>query len=104
MNPNNTDIILDGSEFQVKIPPEMWAELILFLSKRGWRPSFPTYFPMGRNLEVGKEDANSLASAGQSVLDEALYNPLAVYPVPFDMGKLAEIVCLCEEGAFRICR
>ena len=37
--------------------------------------------------------------AGQRVLDEALCDPLAIYPTPFNMGKLAELVCFFEEVA-----
>jgi hypothetical protein len=89
---------------RVKITAEKWAEILLFLTKRGWRPSIPTQHLLAQELDVFKEDASSLAAAGQEVLDEALNDPLAFYPVPIDMGKLAEIVCFCEQGAFRICR
>jgi hypothetical protein len=97
-------IVLMREESRVKIAPEVWAELLLFLSKRGWKPSIPTYYLLGQNLDISQEDASSLASAGQAILDEALHDPLAFYPVPFDMGKLAEIGCFCEGGAFSICR
>jgi len=40
--------------------------------------------------------------SGQNVLDQAIQAPLSIYPLNFDMGKLAEIVCFCEEVALRI--
>lgn len=103
MSTSSSGIVLIREEWRVEIGAEMWAELLLFLSKRGWKPSIPTYYLLGQNLDVSQEDARSLASAGQAVLDEALRDPLAFYPVPFDKAKLAEIVCFCEEGAFSIC-
>jgi hypothetical protein len=97
-----TPIVLERSECCVEIDPEMWAELLLYLSKRGWQPSVPTYYFFAPNLTVSKEDAEGLAIAGQQVLDDALRDPLAIYPVPFDMGKLAELVCFLEDGAFYV--
>jgi hypothetical protein len=97
-------VVLMRGEWRIEIGAEMWSELLLFLSKRGWRSSIPAHSLLAHELNVAREDASSLAAAGQAVLDEALHDPLNVYPVPFDMGKLAEIVCFCEEGAFRICR
>ena len=51
-----------------------------------------------------KAESDAYRAHIQAVLDEALRDPLAFYPVPFDMGKLAEIVSFCEKGAFQICR
>jgi hypothetical protein len=104
LNPTTSSVVLARGEWQVKITAEKWAEILLFLNKRGWRPSVPTHYLLAGDFDLLKQDASSLAAAGQKVLDEALNDPLAFYPVPIDMGKLAEIVCFCEEGAFRICR
>jgi hypothetical protein len=91
-----------GKDF-IEIEPEMWAEILLYLSKRGWQPSTPSYWFLATDLNVSKDDAKGLAMAGQGVLDEALRDPLKIYPTPFDIGKLAKIVYFIEEGAFRIC-
>ncbi len=97
-------VVLGRDEESIKIAPEMWAEILLYLSKRGWQPSIPTSSFLASNLSVSDEDAKGLALAGQRVLDEALRDPLAIYPVPFNMSKFAELVCFLEEGAFRIGR
>jgi len=104
MKPDTSEVVLMRKDWQIVIASDMWSEILLFMSKRGWRPSVPTYYLFAEKLEVSEEDAISLATAGQGVLDAALQNPLSVYPVSFDMGKLAEIVCFCEEGAFKLCR
>jgi hypothetical protein len=97
-------VVLERGEESIKIAPEMWGEILLYLSKRGWQPSIPTSGFLASNLSVSNEDAKGLAVAGQRLLDEALRDPLAIYPVPFNMGKLAELVCFLEEGEFRIGR
>ena len=104
MSPVSGPIVLTRGESRVKITDEKWAEILLFLTKRGWRPSVPTHCLLAQDLDVLEGDVSSLAAAGQKVLDEAVNDPFGFYPVPSDMGKLAEIVCFCEEGAFRICR
>ena len=49
--------------------------------------------------------AQSLAAAGQEVLDETMKDPLAAYSViKFDMGKFAEIVEFASQGEFVISR
>jgi len=40
--------------------------------------------------------------SGQNVLDQAIQARLSIYPLNFDMGRLAEIVYFCQEGALRI--
>jgi len=96
--------VLERGERFIEIDREMWAEILLWLNKRGWQPSIPTSWFFAPNLTVSKEDAEGLAKAGQRVLDETLRDPLAIYPAPFKMGKLAELIGFLEEGAFRICR
>lgn len=97
-------VVLERGEQFIEIDREMWAEILLYLSKSGWQPSIPSSCFLASNLSVSKEDAKGLAVAGQRVLDEALRDPLAIYPVPLNMGKLAELVGFLEEGAFRIGR
>jgi hypothetical protein len=97
-------VVLERGEESIEIASEMWAEILLYLSKRGWQSSIPTSWFLASNLSVSSEDTKGLAVAGQRVLDEALRDPLAIYPVPFNMGKLAELVCFLEEGEFRIGR
>ena len=74
----------------------------MYLTKRGWDPGCPVHWLLADGFDVTAERARSLGLAVQSVLDAALADPLGIYPVPFDMGKLAEIGTLCECGAFRI--
>jgi hypothetical protein len=97
-------VVLMRGERRVEIGFEMWSGLLLFLSKRRWRSSIPAHSLLAKEVNISQDDASNLAVAGQVALDEAVHDPLTVYPLPFDMGKLAEIVCFCEEGAFRICR
>lgn len=97
-------VLIERGKCFIEIDPEMWVEIILYLNKRGWQPSIPAYWFLAPNLTVSKDDATGLALAGQRVLDEALHDPIAIYPIPFDMGKLAELVSFFMEGAFRICR
>ena len=89
----------------VEVHPETWAKILLFLTKCGWRPSVPSYYFLSSDYNVSEEDARSIAAAGQIVLEETLKDPLAAFSnIDFDMDKFAEIICFCENGAFRICR
>ncbi len=97
-------IVLERGEESINIAPEMWAEIFLYLSKRGWQPSVPSSWFLASNLSVSDVDAKELAAAGQQVLDEASSDPMSIYPEPFDIGKLAALVCFLEGGAFRIGR
>lgn len=99
--PLSTTILMRG-DWRIEIATTEWAELLLFLSKQGWQPSIPTHSLLASYVSVSNEDATSLADSGQKILDEAMRNPLTFYPVPFDMGKMAEILCFCEEGAFQL--
>lgn len=94
-------VFLIRGEDRIDVPHGMWAELLLFLGKRGRQPSFPAYYLLG-NWEVPETDARQLAAIGQKALDDALHDPLNFYPVPFDMGKLAELVDFCQEGGFKV--
>ncbi len=63
------------------------------------------WIPPSSDYNVSEEDARSIAAAGQIVLEETLKDPLAAFSnIDFDMDKFAEIICFCENGAFRICR
>jgi hypothetical protein len=104
MDSLSSTVVLIRKDWRIEINTEMWAEILLYLSKRGWQPSIPTHSFLAHNLNVSSDDASSFSVVGQEVLDQALREPLTVYPVPFDMGKLAEIIYFCEEGPFQICR
>jgi hypothetical protein len=97
-------IVFERGKESIKIAPEVWAEIILYLSQRGWQPSVPSRWFLASNLSVSDANAKGLAVAGQKVLDEASRDPLSIYPVAFDMGKLAELVCFLEGGVFLIVR
>lgn len=99
----NEQVILKRNDWKIEINPTEWAEILLYLVKNGWNPSVPSYYFLGQH-EVNETDAVNLRSIGQAVLNRALEKPLAVYPVSFNMGKLAEIVVFCEDGGFQICR
>ena len=98
-------IILMRGEDRVEVSPETWAKILNFLGQLGWKPSVPTHWFLAPKFDVSQEDAKSLAAAGRIVQEETVKDPLSAYNViEFDMGKLAEVVCFCEEGAFKICR
>lgn len=65
----------------------------------------PVHHLLANDFTVTGDIAQSLAAAGQEVLDETMKDPLAAYSViKFDMGKFAEIVEFASEGEFIISR
>ncbi len=97
-------IVLERGDWRVEIDAQQWAEMLDFLEAHGWSPSVPANRFLQHGHAVSVADARKLNTAGQALLDEALAHPLFVYPIPFDMGKLAEVVTFCEEGAFCVRR
>ena len=75
--------------------------MLLYLSKNGWKPGVPSYWFLG-TLNVSESEAQGLYNAEQALFKKALAEPLSVHPLPFDMGKFAEIITFCEEGGFII--
>lgn len=87
----------------IEVPAPMWAEMLLFLSTCGWRPSIPGNWLLADGQVVSEEDAKSLAAAGQIVLDRTLKTPFDAYEaIQFDLGKFAQIVTFASEGSFTI--
>jgi hypothetical protein len=72
-------VLIKRNNWVIEIAPEMWSEIILYLNKRGWQPSIPIHSFFASNLTVSKDDAKKLALAGQSVLDEALDDPIETF-------------------------
>ena len=96
--------LLQRDDWSVEVAHTTWAEILLFLGKCGWRPSFSSHYMLAKTYKVGDEDAISLARAGNVVLEETLKDPLAAYStITFDMGKFAEIVESASESGFTIC-
>ena len=98
-------VVLSRGDCKVQVPFETWVSLLNFLGKVGWKPSVPLYWFLSPDMEVSEEDALHLAATGHIIQEETLKDPMsAVGVISFDMGKFAEIVVFCEEGAFTICR
>lgn len=65
----------------------------------------PVHHLSANDFTVTGDIAQSLAAAGEVVLDETMKDPLTAYSViKFDMGKFAEIVEFASEGEFIISR
>jgi hypothetical protein len=95
-------IVFDGAGGRYEVPPEQWAGMLLFLENWGWQPEKQlrmSYLASG--IQVSDLDARNLAAIGQRVLDTALKDPAAIYPVSFDMAKLYQFVEFCGAGGFR---
>jgi hypothetical protein len=100
---SNPTTALVRDDWRIELPTPMWAEMLLFLSKCGWRPSVLTHSFLADGCVVCEDDAVSLAKAGEVVLDETSKNPLAALgTMRFDWGKFAEIVGFAAEGSFAI--
>jgi|SRR3989344_1184418 len=96
--------IFQGPSGQYEIHAEAWAKILLLVENWGWKPMKLRMSYLASGQDVSETDAHNLAAAGQRILDTALVNPLSVYPVDVDMGKLYEVVEFCKTGSFRICQ
>lgn len=94
-------VLLINRDSAVQVDIKAWPEILLFLNDRGWKPSGLLMSFLGER-EVSDLDAKQIAITGQEALAQALTDPFSIYPVPFDMGKFAEIIYFCEEGSFKI--
>lgn len=94
--------VFTGPGGRLEIHSERWAEILLLAQRWGWKPTQLSMFYLATNVDVPDADARSLARVGQKILDAALTNPLAVYPVRVDMGVLSEVTEFCSAGGFRI--
>ena len=98
-------LLLIREGWTIEVEPSTWSEILLFLTKCGWKPSAPVHHLLANDFTMTGDIAQSLAAAGQIVLDETMKDPLAAYSViKFDMGKFAEIVDFASEGEFIISR
>lgn len=88
-------------DWTIRVDDESWAEMVLFLNDSGWKPDGLLSSFLG-SREVSDLEAKQINITGQKILNQALKDPFSVYPVPFDMGKFAEIMCFCEGGSFYI--
>lgn len=93
--------VLVREDWTIRVDAESWAEMLLFINDNGWKPDSLLSSFLGIR-EVNDLEAKKIYVAGQKILDQAIKDPLSVYPVSFDMGKFAEIVYFCEEGSFYI--
>lgn len=94
-------VILRRNNDTIQIDSAQWAKMLLYLSKNGWKPGVPTYCFLG-TLNVSGSDAQKLSDSGQAILNRVLADPFSVFPIPFDMGKFAEIITFCGEDEFSI--
>jgi len=93
--------LLIRDDWTIQVDAESWSKMLLFLNDNGWKPNNLLSSFLG-DREVSDLEAKKINVAGQKILDQALRNPISIYPVSFDMGKFSEIVYFCAEGAFRI--
>jgi len=92
-------------EWVIELPTPMWAELLLFLSKCGWKPRVPSFHLLGDDYDVATDVAESMAAAGRIILEETMNDPMGAHSViTFDLGKFAEIVEMASAGAFQVSR
>jgi hypothetical protein len=94
-------LVFEGPGRHVEVLSGEWAEMLVLLEDWGWQPEQRRVSYLAAGVEVSDPDARNLATVGQSVLDAALKDPLAVYPVSFDMGKFWEVIEFCKAGGFR---
>jgi hypothetical protein len=99
--PTTAPVIFEGAGGRYEVPPKQWAEMLLFLEDRGWRPEQLRTWYLAPGLQVSNRDSNNLAETGRRVLQAALTDPASVYPVPFDMAKFHEFVEFCQAGVRR---
>ena len=98
-------LLLTREDWTIEVEPSTWSEILLFLTKCGWKPSVPVHHLSANDFTVTGDIAQSLAAAGEVVLDETMKDPLTAYSViKFDMGKFAEIVEFASQGEFVISR
>lgn len=94
---------LNRADWSIALGTPMWGEMLLFMSKIGWRPEGPAYAWVASKIVVSDAIAASFAAAGQLVLDECMSDPAGmVASIRFDLGKFAEIVTFAAEGGFVI--
>jgi hypothetical protein len=94
-------LIFEGLDHRFEVPPEEWAEILLFLEDWGWQPEQLRTSYLGAGVQVSHSDSRNLAVIAQRVLDAALKDPATVYPAPFNMTKLYEFAEFCGAGGFR---
>lgn len=93
--------ILQGNQIACRLTQSSWANILLTLEDWGWRPRQLRTCYLASDVAVDSDDAAEMASAGRRLMDALLADPLRHYAgLRADMGKLAEVVMLCEEGQF----
>ena len=64
---NGHTVILTRGEKWIEIKPKVWAEILSFFGKLGWKPSVPTYWFLAPKFDVSQEDAKGIATAGRII-------------------------------------
>lgn len=95
------EVFLINNDSTLQVDFIAWSEMLLFLNDRGWKPRRLLTSFLG-NKEVSISEVEQIRIVGKEVLNQVLKDPISIYPVPFDMGKFAEIIHFCEEGSFKI--
>lgn len=94
-------LVFEDLDRRFEVAPGEWAEMLLFLEHWGWQPEQLRASYLAPGVQVSHSDSHNLAAIAQRALDAALKDPTAVYPVPFNMRKLHELVEFCRAGGFR---
>ena len=89
-------LVFEGAGGRYEVSAEQWAEMLRFLNNWGWRPEATSDIVFGDRGVSLDGDSRNLAATGQHVLDTALKEPAAVYPVSFDMAKFYLLVEFCQ--------
>jgi hypothetical protein len=97
-------VVLERGGERLPLKPETWANILLFLSKRGLALSRPHYNLLGRNVAVSDQEAAAIASSGEEAFNQAMNDPATEYPMPCDMKRFGDVIVFCQQGAFRVTR
>ena len=95
--------ILQGNMLTCRLTQSAWADILLTLENWGWHPPHLRTSYLASNAIIDATDAGGMAEAGNRLMQALLADPLTCYVnLKVDMGKLAEIVALCEDGGFTV--
>lgn len=95
-------MILIGANAKLTLTTEQWANVIIVAEDAGWKPQQLRMVYLVSGTVVSAGDALAFSAALRRLLDTALKNPFAVYPIRVGMEFVSLCADLGEEGEFRI--
>jgi hypothetical protein len=99
---SKNDLVLRRGQETHIIDREIWAETLLLAERYGWKPPQLRMKYLRTDFTVSAEESDGISRALQSLFDMALRDPLKVYPIRPDMGRLYEVKDFVENGAFDV--